>query len=74
MLLNLKNIYINDPTNTHCKHYYLDPFVKPRHKMCHLNKIVTNSHVATIHVATKIAIGFFLCTSSLPLPKFKKKI
>jgi hypothetical protein len=41
--------------------------------MCHLNKIVTNSHVATNFIATKIAIGFFLCPSSLPLPKLTKK-
>jgi hypothetical protein len=41
--------------------------------MCHLNKIVTNSHVATSFVATKIAIGFLLCTLSLPMPKLTKK-
>jgi hypothetical protein len=41
--------------------------------MCHLNKIVTNSHVATSFITTKIVIGFFLCTSSLPLPKLTKK-
>jgi hypothetical protein len=29
--------------------------------------------VATSFVATKIAIGFFLCPSSLPLPKLTKK-
>jgi hypothetical protein len=41
--------------------------------MCHLNKIVTNNHLAISFVATKIAIGFFLCTSNLPLPKLTNK-